>query len=262
MASEPFYPDLDPDPDPGKRISIALNYVGVRASLPVARRQKMTRRMHFASSTTLIASVLLLLIGCATHAQRQFQAMKAGNQEHAAQMKACAAIVYNPPESAPLRPHLPLAISDLTLQQLSDMSYATPAEVQAIFVTHPKLKECRKALLVATAQTEPALVPVIIASYNKNEDDLLAVIQQRMTWGEYASRVRDRTAEAQAALQTEDRRVVSGLQQEHQAEIAQRQRAADALAAWAQTQEMINAANRPVITNCNTFGSTLNCVSR
>jgi hypothetical protein len=102
----------------------------------------------------------------------------------------------------------------------------------------------------------------LIASYNKGEDDLLVLIQQKMTWGDYVRRARDRATETQAALLAEDRNVVSGLQQEHQAEIAQRQRAAEALAAWAQTQELINAANRPVITNCNAFGGMVNCVTR
>jgi hypothetical protein len=73
--------------------------------------------------------------------------------------------------------------------------------------------------------------------------------------------VRDRTAETQAAILAEDRRVVSELKQDHQAELAQRQRAAEAMAAWAQTQEMINAANRPVITNCNAFGNSVNCIT-
>jgi hypothetical protein len=157
---------------------------------------------------------------------------------------------------------MPVKSSDLTLQQLSDTSVATPDEIQAIYVIHPRMQECRKALLAATAQTEPSLVPIIITTYNKNEDDLLSITERKMTWGEYAHRIRDRNTELQTALQAEDHRVVSGLQQEHQAEIAQRQRAAEALAAWAQTQEMINAANRPVITNCTGFGSTVNCISR
>jgi hypothetical protein len=74
--------------------------------------------------------------------------------------------------------------------------------------------------------------------------------------------MRDLSAETQASLLAADARVVVGLQQEHDAEMARRQRAAEALAAWAQTQEMINAANRPVITNCSGFGNMVNCVSR
>lgn len=66
----------------------------------------------------------------------------------------------------------------------------------------------------------------------------------------------------QAAFVEEGERITAGLNEENQAELAQRQRAAEALAAWAQTQEMINAANRLIITNCNAVGDTINCVSR
>jgi hypothetical protein len=217
--------------------------------------KKMSREIGLLLAAALFA-------GCATAAQRQFQAMKASNQAYFAQADACGAQIYNSPEYAPLRIHLPHKTADLTLQQMSDGSFATPTEVQAIFATHPGFQSCRKALLTGLAQSEPSLVPILTASYNKNEDDLLALIQQKMTWGDYARRARDRATETQAALLAEDHRVVSGLQQEHQAELAQRQRAAEALAAWAQTQEMINAANRPVVTNCNASGAMVNCVSR
>jgi hypothetical protein len=209
----------------------------------------------------MIVSGLLLLVGCATQAQRQFQTMKTSNQANLGQMKTCVTNVYNSPEAAPLRGHLALNPSDVTLQQMSDNTFATPTEVQAIYAAHPLIQACRKAVLSGLAQSEPSLVPILIATYNKGDDDLLALSQQKMTWGDYVRRARDRATEAQAALQAEDRSVVSGLQQEHQAEITQRQRAAEALTAWAQTQQLINAANRPVMTNCSALGSTVNCIT-
>jgi uncharacterized membrane protein YcjF (UPF0283 family) len=218
------------------------------------------RYTHLQASAMIISG-LLLLVGCATQAQRQFQTMKTSNQASLQQMKTCASDVYNSPEFVPLRGHLPLNPLDVTLQQMSDSTFATPTEVQAIFAAHPHIQACRKALLSGFAQSEPSLVPILIASYNKSEDELLALTQRKVTWGDYVRGARDRATELQATLLAEDRSVVSGLNQEHQAEIAQRQRAAEALAAWAQTQEMINAANRPVITNCNAFGNNVNCVS-
>lgn len=96
---------------------------------------------------TIALISVIALSGCATQAQRQFQAMRQGNQQHLAQMKVCATAVYNSPEYAALRPHAPINLADATLQQLSDASVATPEEVQAIFATHPRFKECRKNLL-------------------------------------------------------------------------------------------------------------------
>jgi ERCC4-related helicase len=220
------------------------------------------RYTWIAASAMPIVSALFLLVGCATQAQRQFQTMKTSSQEYLAEMKTCSANIYNSSEYAPLRSHLPLNTLEITLQQMSDSTFATPTEIQATFAVHPQVQACRKALLNGFAQSEPSLVPIFIASYNKSDDALLALIQEKMTWGEFVRQARDRASETQAALLAEDRNVVSGLQQEHQAEIAQRQRAAEALAAWAQTQEMINAANRPITTNCNAFGSMVNCVTR
>ena len=67
----------------------------------------------------------------------------------------------------------------------------------------------------------------------------------------------------QAGLQAESQRIVAGLEQSHQAELARRQAAAQAIAQWAQTQQAINAMNRPVTTNCMNLGSGMvNCVSQ
>jgi hypothetical protein len=58
------------------------------------------------------------------------------------------------------------------------------------------------------------------------------------------------------------------LQQEHQAEMAQRQAVASAFAQAAHNfaeqhnqQQMINAINRPRTTDCNSFGNSVSCTS-
>lgn len=187
--------------------------------------------------------------------------MRIGNQEAVAEAKACAMAVYNSPGYAPLRAHIPANMNDATLQQLSDPALAEPEEVAAIYSTHPHAQECRKALLQKLATTEPAVVPILVTTFNKNEDDVLALTQRKLPWGDYVKRVRDHLADAAAQIQSADREVVNELKQENAAEIAQRQRAAEALAAFAQTQEIINAANRPVFTNCTGFGNSVNCIS-
>lgn len=211
-----------------------------------------------------IATLALILVlgGCATQAERQFQTMRADNKAAADQFNECTTAVYNDPEISVLRAHLPLKSADATLQQLSDQSYISPTEYNAVSVRHAKNKECRRVFLHYVSLSEPALVPVFISSYNKGDDALIELMQRKVTWGEYVRDGRDRAAASAAALREEHRRVVSGLKQDHEAEMARRQRATEALAAWAQTQQIINAANRPVVTNCTGFGNTVNCVSR
>jgi hypothetical protein len=75
-------------------------------------------------------------------------------------------------------------------------------------------------------------------------------------------RGRDRLLALQSALSVEGQRITGGLEQQHEAELARRQAALDALARWAQTQQVINAMNRPVITNCMNLGTMTNCVSQ
>lgn len=215
--------------------------------------------MHRAVYCLFLAA---LLVGCATPAVRQFQAMRAHAQRDAAELKACTNVVYNSPQYAPLRSHLPLDANDISLEQLSNETYASPAEIQAIFSTYPQMQACRKTFLSGVTKGEPSLVPIFIADYYKLDDNILLLVQRKITWGDYLHRIRDLAANTRAALQSEDHRVVAELRRENDAEIAQRQRAAEAFAAWAQTQEMINAASRPVITNCSGFGNIVNCVSR
>jgi hypothetical protein len=211
-----------------------------------------------------ILSVLViaaLLSGCATAAQRQYQAIAANNGAAVAQLASCTSAVYNSPENAPIRRHFPARISELSLEQLADASTASDEEIRIILAVHPQLQECRRSALDRLVKSSPSFVPILIVEFNKNEDDLLSLIQRKIAWVEYTKRVRDRAAETRVALQAESQRIVAGLNQEHHAELARRQAALDALAQWAQTQQVINAMNRPVVTNCNQFGGMVNCVT-
>ena len=85
--------------------------------------------------------------------------------------------------------------------------------------------------------------------------------ERKLSWGDRVRRTRDRYLALQAELQTEERQIVAGLERSHEAELTRRQAAADAMARWAQTQQVINAMNRPVFTNCTGTGSMVNCIS-
>jgi hypothetical protein len=165
---------------------------------------------------------IALLCGC-TQAQRQLQAMRTTQQQAGAELKACASALYNSPEYAPLRAHWPYSVHDATLQQLSDPSLATPNEAQALLSTHPRLAACREAFIASLAQSEPALVPIRRAFSDKLDNDLLALTQRRISWGEYIHRWRDRASEAEAALKAADRHVVSEFRWQ---DAAERERAA------------------------------------
>jgi len=200
--------------------------------------------------------------GCATQAQRQFQAIKANNQVAGAQYLSCVSAVYDAPDATPVQSKTPLKADDITLPQLADPSTATASETQAIFGLHPKLKECQRAVLAELGKSTPSFVPILVKEYGRFDDALLLLIQRKISWGDFNKRRRDNASVAQAAIQEAGRQLTSELREMHQNEMAQRQAAAEAIAQWAQTQQMINAMNRPVITNCNRMGSMVNCVSQ
>ena len=104
---------------------------------------------------------------------------------------------------------------------------------------------------------------MLAKTFAEADDDTITFVQRKRSWGEHVRRGRDRALAMQAGLQAEGQHIVAGLEQSHQAELARRQAAAQAIAQWAQTQQAINAMNRPVTTNCMNLGSGMvNCVSQ
>ena len=205
---------------------------------------------------------VLVLAGCATGAQRQYQAIATGNKAIAEQAQGCMAGIYAAPEADALRAKWPADARDASLGQLADTALATPAEINSITVLHPRLKACQKAILNGLMTTMPGLVPIMTRQYAALDDGLLALIQRRTTWGEFSKGRRDRAATLLAAAQAEASRVTAGLEQQHEAELQRRQAAAQALSEWAQTQQVINAMNRPVNTTCFGGGGMVNCTTR
>jgi hypothetical protein len=188
--------------------------------------------------------------------------MTSGNLALVAQARSCVSEAYNAPEAAELRPHIPLDVRQVTLAQLSDQSLPTKQEIDAVLAVHPRIQACRQAVLDGLLSTTPSVVPILTKEFAGGDDDTIAFVQRKLSWGERVRRARDRVLATQTELQAEEQRIIAGLERSHEAELARRQRALDALAQWAQTQQVINAMNRPVVTNCSQVGSFTNCVSQ
>ena len=211
---------------------------------------------------TIAVLIAGFLGGCATAAQRQYQAMATGNAAISGQARNCVSEVYNSPDAAVIRSHTPLDPREATLAQLSDQSLPTRQEIAVVLTLHQRIQSCRKAILNGLQNTTPSVIPILAKEYAGADDDTIAFVQRKMSWGERVKRARDRVLSLQEALQAEGRRIVAGLEGSHEAELARRQAAANALAQWAQTQQVINAMNRPVMTNCMNIGSGMvNCTS-
>jgi len=85
--------------------------------------------MRVATAATMAG----LLLGCATAAQRQSEAIGTNTKTVVAGAQACVTAIYTAPEAAPLRPHLPFDVRELTLAQLSDQSRLRPRKKSTRF---------------------------------------------------------------------------------------------------------------------------------
>jgi hypothetical protein len=215
-------------------------------------------------------TIAALLAGCATAAQRQYQAMATGNRAAGQEMYACAMAVYDSAEFAPLREHIAIPPDRPSLEQLSDPSPATDGQIRLLLAAHPKVQACRQQLLDRLTASTPSFAAILATLYAKADDSLIQLISKKESWGEHTTQVRDLAVEARNELTAEAERITAALQQSHEAELAQRQAAAQAAAAafaqYAQTQQIINnmnlsnaAAALPHTTRCSWIGGFWTC---
>jgi hypothetical protein len=207
--------------------------------------------------TLILAAIALSLGGCATAAQRQAFQINENTKAAQAHFIACNAAVYDEPETAPIRSHLPLNLADASLQQLTDTAKPTPDEIQALYVRYPKLHACQADYLRELAPATPTLVPVLADSFRRFDQNMIDLVELKFSWGGYLAQRKAEGVQTRRDVQETYREINAGLAQSNQAELDRRQSALNAMAAFAQTQQVINAINRP--TTCTTFGNTTTC---
>lgn len=212
---------------------------------------------------------LAILIGtaaictaCSTAAQRQGQAIRKNSQAAVSTLNICMQAVYDSPEVAPLRAHIPAPRSQATLEQQTDPAFATDEEIKALFAEHPKANACRQQELDRLVQQTPSVVPILANGFSHIEQAMIGLVQKRTTWGEYTRQVKSIVEETRGRLAAEGQRIDANLEQSHEAELARRQAAINAIAQFAETEIAIAALNRPVVTTCNAYGNSATCVTR
>src|SRR4051812_30699306 len=133
---------------------------------------------------------------------------------------SCMIDLYNPPEAAPLRPHLPTNPKMATLSQLSNPSYATAPESAAIRALHPRFNACRQPMINGLYAAIPSLGQLAQQASATGDDDIVLLIQRRISWGESITRWRNRTLTLEAEAQRQLASVTASIQQQKQAEMA------------------------------------------
>lgn len=212
-------------------------------------------------TTRALLLAAALLAGCQTATQQRANHMSAVIKQAVTQMKDCAAEAYNSPQAAPIRARRPMDPADATLAQLNSADHASPDEIKSLYAVHDMIQPCRKATADELMTVTPTVVPILLGSYQEGDTALLSLINQQTTWGQYLQDQQREENAGKAKLIAELNRIQSDLQQSYQAEMQQRAQAAQAMANYLQTQQAINAMNRPVYTNCTSFSNTTNCLT-
>jgi len=209
-----------------------------------------------------LLSMVFVIGGCATAARRQAQQADTAIREAVAQVEACVAAVYAKPEYASLIPHNPNpATGQHTMAQLTDESFISPEDAKLFAARYDEGIGCRTHYLNAISAVRPDLVPILAGTYTRGAIVVVRLIERQDTWGESARQSEAILSDQREKLAAANHQWGADLSAANQVEIAQRQAAAAALLQWSSQQQMINAATRPVVTNCNRFGPSVNCTS-
>jgi len=210
------------------------------------------------------------MISCQTAAQRQLISIRENNQIANKRIMDCNQKIESNPAYSILLPHTPLnwATNDPTLTQLADNSLATDEEIAAIIALYNESAPCRAQQIEDYMKIVPGLVPILVQSYHAAEIVVVDLIQRKISWGEANKTLLAQKDEYRIRARDAYQQLGRELQASHEAELAQRQQALNALSQWvyqqqvlAQNQRLINAVNRPVTTHCWWNGNSLQCQS-
>jgi hypothetical protein len=137
-----------------------------------------------------------------------------------------------------------------------------------LYNLYDEAQHCRKIALDGAAAVHPLLVAALVEYFSDVDRVWIDAAKGNLSWGKFNDsrqsayhQFQDKYAQISAQIGTQ-------LQNQHQFELEQRQRAAAAMQQWASQQQQIAvqqqaiaAANRPHMINCNYFGNTATCNS-
>jgi hypothetical protein len=198
----------------------------------------------------VLTGIAALLFGCATAAQRQLQGMAANYTTAGKEFQGCVEVIYYAPELEPLRRDLPLNVENASLEQFANTSFVSAEQTRLILANHPKYQTCRSRFINQVSQTMPAVAGIFLKAATAFDNRTVALLQKKLRWGEFLQLARQATLDNRAAVEAEGRHIMANLEQSHEAELARRQAAiqalGNALAEYGRTQQAIANMNRPV----------------
>ena len=214
----------------------------------------------------LIVLSALLLAGCMTPAQRQAKAISASLKETFEDGKKCMEMVQNKLDYAPLFEKMPLDSSKASLEQLTDSSKIDGDNKRLLSLAHSETAQCRASLIAGVQRALPSGTPTLIEASQEDDAIIVALYGGAISYGEANTRRKAVAAKTISAFTDVLRRADAQLSAQSAQQAAERERSSAMWMQFLQNQQAINAmsnaSNRPVMTNCNSWGNQTNCVSQ
>jgi hypothetical protein len=205
-----------------------------------------------------------------TAAQHEQVRMQTEQNNSAVTQKECVDAVAANPMYAVIASKIHISSTDqnFPLETLNDTALPTREEIKKIYLIYGDIQQCRQITLDAATKTHPLLVLSYVQMFSALDRLWADFARGKMSWGKFNEGRKAIYEENKARLVQVSMQISGQLQNQHQSEIEQRQRAAQAFSQWvvpqqalAIQQQAVDAANRPRIINCNYFGNTASCSS-
>jgi hypothetical protein len=130
------------------------------------------------------------------------------------------------------------------------------------------MQPCRKITLEGAGRVHPAIVNALVNLFDASDTLAVEFVSARMTWGNYNQRRHSIAVQANQQINEAHTMIASQLQNQHQFEMEQRQRAIASLQQWAHQQQVLEnqrlaimaqghaaaMASRPMTCNFNQMG--------
>ena len=171
----------------------------------------------------------------------------------------CTAAYLQEPALTPIAQKLPKDLSSASLRQLTDDAKPSDAEVTALYVLYDKRQVCRNRAIDQIKSVAPTIAMILADEFTKADKQMVALVQKKISWGEYITAARDLSVDAQKAIAAEDQRIAAGLKKDQEAERARWDQALSAAMQYQQNQQMIDAlgshsSSSTGTVNCKTVG--------
>ena len=218
-----------------------------------------------AMMTTAVGLLMeLSLSSCnQTSAQATFVNQNAQATKAVLDFKACRRQVREEESFSTISKYLTdLETGQFTIEQLANQNKPTQDEARTYAKFYDANTPCGMNFLQQISTVRPDTTTIFIDSQEAYKKSVLNLVTRKISWGNYSNRVADSNAIKIRALSEADTQNQQQLQTRNTEEIAQRRQAVISYLHVMQNQQLITSINRPIVTNCNAYGSSVNCISQ